>query len=299
VTVFSWDDIQNREDALFPGVKTALTVGGFDGPHQGHERLFSSVLAQDGLLPGIITFSRSPRAFPEIKGGAGTELDELSRRAPEFGGDVSTLMLRLMSFRQRGFAFAVVIDFSQEFSKLSGEIFLNMLARICAMQYIAVGPDFRCGYRLGTGTRELLAFAEAHAVQAEILDACLVDGERVSSSAIRRAVLRGDLRGAERLLGNPFRLDCSAFVPEGTSGGVPRGATDVAATAVTESAVVASVVVVAERAVLSQVIPPDGEYPVTAVGEDGSRSKALLSIGDRKLRLLSDMERVRMVEFVS
>jgi FAD synthase len=273
VIIFSWDEIRDRETPLFPGaVQTALTIGGFDGPHRGHDRLFTSVLAQEGLLPGIITFSRSPRAFPELKGGfgekalPGTEL---------FGGDVSTLMLRLERFRERGFAFVVVIDFSQEFSKLSGELFLNILVRICAMRYIAVGPDFRCGYRLDTGTRELLDFAAATGVRAEILDACLVDGRRVSSSSIRRAVLDGDLREAEKLLGSPFRLDCSAFVPSDTPG-----------------------TVVAEKESLTQVVPPDGEYPVIAVGEDGSLGEALIRISSGKLLLVSDLKRIRIAEFI-
>ncbi len=264
MTIFSWDEIRDRENPLFPA--SALTIGGFDGPHRGHDTLFRSVLAQEslaGLIPGIITFSRSPRAFPELKSG-------------EFGGDVSTLMLRLMSFRHKGFAFVVVLDFSQEFSKLNGELFLNMLTRICAMRYIAAGPDFRCGYRLDMGARELLEFAAAQGVRAEILDACLADGKRVSSSSIRRAVLEGDLRQAEKLLGSPFRLDCSAFVPSDTPG-----------------------TAAAEKEALTQVVPPDGEYPVIAVGEDGSRREALIRIGNGKLALVSSPgRRIQMAEFI-
>ena len=102
--VFSWDDILHNAAGIKPRT-TALTVGGFDGPHEGHRALCLSVIQsaqQRHLQSAVVTFKRSPRSF---------------KQKADYSGDISSLRLRLKVFEQWGFSFAVVIDFSIDFSK--------------------------------------------------------------------------------------------------------------------------------------------------------------------------------------
>ena len=67
--VYSWDDIVSNkfpsEDAIFKSgfQGTALSVGGFDGVHLGHQELLKKVLERKNLLPGVVTFSNLPASF--------------------------------------------------------------------------------------------------------------------------------------------------------------------------------------------------------------------------------------------
>ncbi|HHU37296.1 MAG TPA: FAD synthetase family protein [Treponema sp.] len=199
--IFRWDSIQTPEtqEALHKITKnyrgTALTIGGFDGPHRGHEALFEAVLNASSamnLSPGIITFTQSPGAI---------------KNRDHYPGNVSTLNLRLSAFSKRGFDFAVLIDFSDNFGRMVGGVFIDILVKTVRMKYLAVGPDFRCGHRLDTGAAEISARSRRDGFRFDSIRQIKQDGIRISSSAVRKAVLSADFSLAERLLGHPFLLD--------------------------------------------------------------------------------------------
>ena len=202
---FTWEEIESvaagktaAPDVFARG--TALTVGNFDGPHIGHDSLFSRVRAEaekDGLTPGVVAFKQSLGAF-KSKGF--------------YEGDLSTLAQRLSVIETRGMAFAILIDFSDKFGKIEGHSFLSMLVRGCGMKFIAEGWDFRCGYRGAYGMKEIRAFSLESGIVSEFPEPTLYEGERVSSSLIRLRIFEGDIRSAEAMLGRKYALDCSASV---------------------------------------------------------------------------------------
>lgn len=200
--VYSWNDVL---DGKFPGRTllaekgfsgTALTVGGFDGVHLGHMALLDSVLSQEGLLPGIVTFSAPPASVT---------------RPASFCGSLYTLRQRLDIFRRKGFGFAVVIDFSDEFGRMEGNIFLSVLKEYLSVAFIAEGPDFRCGYRGSFGMDSLRSVLPGMGVVLAEIPPVIVDGVRVSSTRIRDAVRSGCFARASELLGRSFALDCASL----------------------------------------------------------------------------------------
>lgn len=219
--IFSWDDVLNSKVKEFihafsrdglcgdesawnaAGVLTeggsALTVGGFDGPHRGHKALCASVIKEAkkrSLVPGLITFTRSPRSF---------------KQKADYEGDISTLRLRLKVLEEWGFAFAVVIDFSADFSKIEGYDFLCILKDFCAMHFFGVGEGFRCGRNHATGEDEISSFAHTHGIVCSFMPLAAESGTRISSTLVRRSVRSGKLKEAEELLGHPFQIDCFQF----------------------------------------------------------------------------------------
>ena len=214
--VYSWEDVQAGAAAggivglaSKPGLEStgvsAVTVGGFDGMHLGHQALFDAVfewkegraasLACDGVLTGAVTFTRSPGAF----------------KSKDYPGDLMTEKMKLKYFEKRGFDFCVMIDFSQDFSKIGGRNFLDQLRKFCSAQFLAAGSDFRCGHNLDTGVAELSDYSTRNGLELKVLDDVTLDGKRVSSSLIRGTVQDGDFAFARRLLGCPYRLDCSSL----------------------------------------------------------------------------------------
>ena len=67
-----------------------------------------------------------------------------------------------------------------------------------------MGPDFRFGHKRLGDVAMLQAEGQHRGFSAHAIEPFLLDGERVSSSAIRAALSAGDFAKAERLLGRPY-----------------------------------------------------------------------------------------------
>ena len=197
--IIYWDDLIKEENIYPQG--SAISIGGVDGPHRGHECILSAVLKaarKDGIPAGIITFFRSPRS---VKAGNA------------YAGDVSTLEMRLQKFAEQGFSFTVLIDFSADFAKMKGTVFFDILIKTICIKYLAVGSDFTCGYRHDTGVGDLQRLARERGFCFDSIEQLYsARHERISSSAIRQAVEQADFTLAKDLLGYPFFLDVSKIV---------------------------------------------------------------------------------------
>jgi riboflavin kinase/FMN adenylyltransferase len=69
-----------------------------------------------------------------------------------------------------------------------------------------VGPEFRFGHGRAGDLALLRTMGELHGFAANEIPPMQVDGERVSSSAIRALLAAGDLDAAVRLLGRPYAI---------------------------------------------------------------------------------------------
>jgi riboflavin kinase/FMN adenylyltransferase len=128
-----------------------------------------------------------------------------------FAGNISSLEQKFRIFETFGVQLTVLIDFSEKFSKISGRGFIDLLLDK-PVKLIAVGRNFRCGYKLDTGAEEIRNLAEARGVEACIAPPVMDGGAPVSSSRIRQALADGRQAEAERLLGRPVDnplLQCS------------------------------------------------------------------------------------------
>ena len=205
--VFTWQDILDIKAGKsdFQGFfdeGSALTIGSFDGTHRGHFQLFSAVSeyrkANSHVKAGVVTFSFPPK-FLNRENNANLVL--------------STLSGKLSIFESLGFDFALAIDFSYDFSRISGEDFLSLMKDVCSMQFLAVGSDFRCGFKNDTGTSELAEFSRRFHFSLRVIDEVLINGEKVSSSKIRDCVKNGNLEKASVFLGYHYTLDFSDLAP--------------------------------------------------------------------------------------
>ncbi|MCR5047149.1 MAG: FAD synthetase family protein [Treponema sp.] len=262
--VYSWNDIFCQE-AIGP---SAIAIGGFDGMHIGHQALFDAVFEwkkkQGRLLSGVVTFCRSPGAL----------------KNPAYPGDVSTEKQKLEYFEKRAFDFCIMIDFSEDFSKIEGRNFLDQLRKFCSMQFLAAGSDFRCGHNLDTGVAELSDYMTSKGLELKVLDDVTLNGKRVSSSLIRGAVQEGDFALAKKLLGRPYRLDCSRLEWRASSSD-------------------SSLSLIANERT-TQVLPKAGRHPVSVVF-DGKKSSAFFYAEGQFLRLEFPLEQkdfsIQEIEF--
>ena len=247
--IIYWDDVIKEENMYPQG--SAISIGGFDGPHRGHERILSAVLtaARKGGIPaGIITFFRSPRS---VKAGNA------------YAGDVSTLEMRLQKFAEQGFSFTVLIDFSADFAKMKGTVFFDILIKTICIKYLAVGSDFTCGYRHDTGVGDLQRLARERGFCFDSIEQLYsARHERISSSAIRQAVEQADFTLAKDLLGYPFFLDVSKIVRrrEGSVWSI-------------------------EKSAVTQILPQNGQYSACAYLQTGVIIPVQLKVTDALLEV--------------
>jgi riboflavin kinase/FMN adenylyltransferase len=159
--------------------------------HLGHRAVIESVLDRPGI-PTVVTFDPHPREY--FSGQTGFLL------AP--GAEKYSLIAAL------GIEQLVVLPFDDALAATEAEAFMvRVLEEGLSARFVSVGWNFRFGKgRRGT-TEVLQAFARDHAFDIEILAERRLGEERVSSSAIRTALGRGDLALAWQLLGRPYSLE--------------------------------------------------------------------------------------------
>ena len=169
-----------------------VALGMFDGVHLGHRALMTRLLEEAkrlGAIPVVYTFSNHP-------------LDVL-------GGNVrllSTVRERNLLLRSLGAQSVESVPFTLEMAHLSTEQFVDLLAEKWNVRGLVVGYNYTCGDR-GAGTPETLreiGFRRGFSVS--VVEPVQFEGEPVSSTRIREAVERGDVKLAQTLLVRRYTL---------------------------------------------------------------------------------------------
>jgi riboflavin kinase/FMN adenylyltransferase len=97
--------------------------------------------------------------------------------------------------------------FNQALAAMSAEDFVqSVLVDTLAASDVVVGADFRYGKGRQGNTDSLRQSGEKLGFGLNTIPMLDVDGQRASSTAIRDYLAIGDLEGAGRLLGRPFRM---------------------------------------------------------------------------------------------
>lgn len=175
------------------GAGYAAAVGGFDGLHRGHRVLIDRAIAlaaQQGVAGMVITFEPLPREylFPDDPPARLTSFRDRWRLLESGGPDV-----------------LCVLRFDARLRELSPQEFAG---RLCdgGVRTLVIGHDFRAG-RGGQATAEWFARQGPRlGLRVEVVAPVLDGGERISSSAVRAALGRGDLGAARELLGRRYSM---------------------------------------------------------------------------------------------
>jgi riboflavin kinase/FMN adenylyltransferase len=177
-----------------PKKDTLLTIGVFDGVHIGHKHLISKLkelASKQGFLSGVITFPQHPQ-----------EVLSPQTRLPSLTG----LEPRIALLKNEGVDFVIPLSFTPELANLSPEQFLSLLKEHLRMRGLVVGPDFALGKNREGDTSALRRLGREMGFILTVVPPMTIDDEIVSSTAIRQALAKGDMKKVQRLLGRPFRL---------------------------------------------------------------------------------------------
>jgi len=176
----------------------SVAIGVFDGIHRGHQLLLARAVADAarlGTMSVMVTFSTHP--VEVIKPGAAPEvLTPLERRA-ELAGEY-------------GIDAVFAIPFDREIASWSPEEFFDRLLvdRLHATS-VVVGSNFTFGFKAAGTAETLRELAAARGIEchvADLLPSAPGEADVVSSTAVRKALGRGEVGAAAQMLGRPHRV---------------------------------------------------------------------------------------------
>lgn len=183
------------------GAGSAVTIGAYDGVHLGHRAVIDRVRAEAAtrdLSSAVVTFDRHPASVvrPESAPLLLCDLDQ-----------------KLELLESTNIDIAVVIAFDEMRASETAEDFVREVLVDCLRaRSVIVGADFHFGKGRGGNVALLeqlgpdLGF---DVLGMELVDADgspAADGDRVSSTAIRRALAEGDLAAASAMLGRQYEV---------------------------------------------------------------------------------------------
>jgi riboflavin kinase/FMN adenylyltransferase len=173
----------------------ALTIGNFDGVHLGHQAMLSRLrdaARAEGLPACAMTFEPHPREF--------FAPDQAPAR-------LTSLREKLELLAGEGVERAHLLRFDYRLAQITAEDFIErILVQGLGVRRLLVGDDFRFGARRAGDFALLKARSAAHRFSVEAMPSVTLEGERVSSTAVRKALEHGDLGHAARLLGRPYSI---------------------------------------------------------------------------------------------
>ncbi|MDD4875607.1 MAG: bifunctional riboflavin kinase/FAD synthetase [Dehalococcoidales bacterium] len=236
--------IEKELAGFSPEKDMVLTIGVFDGVHLGHQYLISQLkdfARQQDLLSGLVTFRQHPQDVlsPQIRLPFLTDITE--RIDLLKGEDVENI---------------IVLSFTSELAQLSARQFVSLLKKYLKMRALVVGSDFTLGQNREGDINNLRILGQDMDFTVIAPKPLMINGEVVSSTAIRNALANGDMKKVLDLAGRPFRLNGCVVsgIGRGTKLGFPTANLDIA---------------------LGRAIPPDGVYTAWAyIGEKTYQSVA-------------------------
>jgi riboflavin kinase/FMN adenylyltransferase len=172
-----------------------LTVGNYDGVHLGHQQMIGALKARAVQLRSaatVLVFEPSSKEFIDPDAAP----PRLTRWREKFLALAALGVDRLVTLR-----------FDECMRAMTPKDFVDeLIVDRLGARHVVVGDDFRYGSHAGGTIDTLRAAGEAHGFGVEQIPPFVLDGMRVSSTAVRERLELADFPGAARLLGRPYRM---------------------------------------------------------------------------------------------
>ncbi len=187
--------LEKKLASLTAKSETALTVGVFDGVHIGHKYLLSKLVKQskdNDLRSCVITFKQHPLTLfnPQI--------------SPPF---LTNLKQKTELLINAGAQNVIALTFTTEVAQTEAKQFVYLLQKYLKMHSLILGSDFTLGKNQEGNADFLRNLSEEMDFNLMIVPHLKIDGEIVSSTAIRYALSMGDIEKVDKMLGRYYRLE--------------------------------------------------------------------------------------------
>ncbi len=232
--------------------KPIITVGTFDGVHIGHQRILNrlkEIALKTGGETVLLTFFPHPRMilFPDSHG---LKL-------------INALNEKIKLLEQFGLDHLIILPFDKEFSQTAPEEYVKrFLIDKINLHTIVIGYDHQFGKNRAGNLALLNKLAPRYHFFVEEISAQEIDEIKVSSTKIRLAISKGNIRIATQYLNHYFTLEGKVIKGEqiGRTIGFPT----------------ANIYLEYNY----KIVPNKGVYAITSI-IDGIKYNGMLNIGTR------------------
>ena len=180
-----------------------VTVGTFDGLHCGHQKIINrmkEIAGENGGETVLVTFNPHPRHV----------LYSDSKNL-KF---INTLERKYNLLRQFGIDNLIIIPFTKKFAHTSSKKFIKeYLVDKIGVKELVIGYDHHFGSNREGQFENLQQLGKKYNFTVEEIEAQYVDGMAVSSTKIRNALMEGDIRTTNAMLGYDYSI--TGIVVEG------------------------------------------------------------------------------------
>jgi len=168
-----------------------VTIGMFDGVHYGHQQIIKSVVNEAVKNNGksiVITFDTHPRMV-------------LRHDAYKLKF-INSYNEKISLIEKEGVDYLVLIPFTKEFSqKTTSDFVKEYLVDILKVKMLIIGYDNRFGNKENNNFSSLFEISKQYNFDIKKIEVQQIDGLTVSSTRIREALDKGNIKLANKLLG--------------------------------------------------------------------------------------------------
>ncbi|MBP3141012.1 bifunctional riboflavin kinase/FAD synthetase [Aliivibrio fischeri] len=172
-----------------------MTIGNFDGVHLGHQQVLQQVKskAKELDLPSVVmTFEPQPMEF------------FAKEKAP---ARLTRLRDKFVQLKKLEIERLLCINFNQKFAEQSADEFVeDLLVRLLDVKFLVVGDDFCFGKHRKGNFAMLQEAGKKHGFEVVNTQSFCLQQQRVSSTAIRSALLHNKLDDVATMLGRHYSI---------------------------------------------------------------------------------------------
>ncbi|WP_250656778.1 bifunctional riboflavin kinase/FAD synthetase [Alkalimarinus coralli] len=201
VELQDYRNLESEQDSKSSGSQGCVaTIGNFDGVHSGHKVIIEQLKEKAGVLgiPSVvIVFEPQPQEY---------------FRQHDAPARLMRFREKLVALRELDIDYLVCLTFNDELHEMSAHQFIDqVLVSGLNVRHLVIGDDFRFGcdrtgdFALLKKTGKALS-DKGNGFSVENTRTIELDGDRVSSTRIRHALLENKFDLAERLLGHPYTI---------------------------------------------------------------------------------------------
>jgi len=187
--------IYNKIEDFDNNSRTILTIGTFDGLHEGHKKILEKLIytaKNKGLKSLVLTFFPHPREV--INKYNNVKL-------------IDTLDEKVAILEEMGVDSLIIHPFDKNFSLLTAYQFIkDYLVDMLKISHVIIGYDHRFGKGREASVKDLKELGNEFDFIVEEIDAYEIESITVSSTKIRDSIVKGDFQSTKKFLGRYFRI---------------------------------------------------------------------------------------------
>jgi riboflavin kinase/FMN adenylyltransferase len=174
---------------------TVCAIGFFDGVHKGHQMLIETAVAeakQKKMESAVITFHPHPSV--------------VLKKGVEHVKYITPIREKQDILQRMNVDRLYIIKFNKELSSLPPQVFIDHFIIGLNIKHLIAGFDYTYGFK-GAGNMSTIESDAKGAFTHLTIDQVTEDGEKVSSTKIRKLLKAGNVDYANKLLGRPLITD--------------------------------------------------------------------------------------------